>query len=281
MRRLRVSIAVILAVFAGTVLQPTPAAAASFFEVAQHNIGGNSWGALDYVARVDKPLVLTSNEVCAGRRIDYINRLPQYGYSLRTILVDDSALACNGQGLYNLVATKGQIQYCGVNPCGPRGRYDSSILPLDERNRGEYRSYVCLRATFIYRGWGVCTTHTSGLGAFDGFAYFQTAIFKNSVLANGIPKSYTKLAGGDFNLRPRVGTYNMSAFHASYREADQYHYNRNEERRTTRPGGGLINAKIDYFFAGKFWTSDAFGRQDMRCATTSDHCVLVGGFFFN
>ncbi len=90
-----------------------------------------------------------------------------------------------------------------------------------------------------------------------------------------------KLAGGDFNLRPRVGAFDMSFFHGSYWEADQYHYNRGEERRTTRPGGGLNAVKIDYFFAGKFWTSNAFARQDMRCATTSDHCLLVGGFFFN
>lgn len=90
-----------------------------------------------------------------------------------------------------------------------------------------------------------------------------------------------KLAVGDFNMRPRVDgpyTYGLDHFYQSYREADNYYYNLVINRSTENPPGSHPGQKIDYVFADRFWTLDAFGVQDRRCATGSDHCLVIGVF---
>lgn len=118
-------------------------------------------------------------------------------------------------------------------------------------------------------------------------AYLQSGHVKN-VLA-GVSNWRVKLIGGDFNLRPKPYgidngeyTFGLDHIYESYREADQGYYNMGQHRSTRNPPGAwpTDQRKIDYAFADRFWTLDAFGVQDRRCSTDSDHCLIIGTFLW-
>lgn len=259
----------------GFVVAAPPASANSPFSVAQHNIAYNYPGAMRYVAEHDRPLAFSVNEVCPTELIQLASQVGAYGYSGRAIQVHPGAPGCGGNVMFNAAFTLA-ARSCGSEPCGKAVHYPSQIR--DPAWPHEHRGSACVRGAFGYL-WVVCSTHMS---VHQGYALLQTVHFKDNIL--GVEDNMqVKLAGGDFNLRPRPydpGTYgvNQSNFYQSYREADQHYYNTGVNNSTRNPPGTYLNQKIDYVFAGRFWTLDAFGVQDRRCNTGSDHCLIIGTF---
>ena len=163
---------------------------------------------------------------------------------------------------------------CGPEACGKTGYYPSNIQ--EPNNPGEHRGYACIRASFGY-SWVACSTH---LSVPQAYALFQSVYYEDNVL--GSENNFrVKLAAGDFNLWPRPhgsGTFGLSHFYQAYWEADNYDYALGINNSTRNPPTSHKYQKIDYVFAGKFWTTQLFGVQDRRCATNSDHCLIIGTF---
>ena len=165
-------------------------------------------------------------------------------------------------------------EVCGSQSCGYVASYPVSLQDASTPN--ELRGWACIRGTFL-KSWVICATH---LSVAQAKANAQAQYFRNSVLG---PENNlrTKVGGGDFNLRPRPygsGTYGLSHMYEQYREADQYYYDLVINNSTRKPPASYPNQKIDYVFAGRFWTVDHTGKQDRRCDTGSDHCLIIGSF---
>lgn len=250
-------------------------AAGTPFEMATHNIQYSNWGASRYVAEHDRPIALAAQEVCAASYFNLTAGIQSYGYRTRFVAVTyNGSSQCNGDQLYNVVYSLAAESSCGFDACGVSSPYPSNFQDPGKPN--ERRGYACIRASYGYT-WVACSTH---LSVNQAYAVYQSWYYRDSVL--GVESNLrVKLAAGDFNLRPRSygpGTHGLQHFYDHYREADNYYYNLQVNNSTRNPPANYPSQKIDYVFAGRFWTLDAYAVQDRRCATGSDHCLILGTF---
>jgi endonuclease/exonuclease/phosphatase family metal-dependent hydrolase len=273
--------AAVVAFVASTLVSASSAGAANEpFSVSQHNIKYIEYDRVLSVAAQDRPLAFGVQEVCLNQLFQITTLVAPYGYGGRNIQVHAAAPDCVGHGgkMYNAVYTQA-VNLCSGNTCPPANTYPTNLL--DPAWLNEKRGYVCVNGSFGYQ-WTVCSTH---LTVKQSYAYLQSAHLKN-VLA-GVSNWQVKLITGDFNLRPKPYgisngeyTFGLDHIYESYREADQGYYNMGQHRSTRNPPGSwpADQRKIDYVFADRFWTLDAFGVQDRRCNTDSDHCLIIGTF---
>jgi len=273
-----------LLVIAMTLGAEPSGASPTTMQVVTHNIEVEYDGAMNYVVNnEDHTLwVVAMQEVCAkeyigsGRNI--WASLAAESYIPKSVQVTrGNSSVCNGSPLLNVVATWGSTDSNWF-----KGTY---VNQPGDAAPNERRGYVCQRASFG-KAWIGCSTHlefrSAGSISVAESSELRTRLGNESSLA-------IKIMAGDFNVRPRSDAYSGgNPYHASpnysgYREADQFPYDGHIYNPTKNPPNILAhyNQKIDYVFVGRFWTSDAFGYQDRRCDTLSDHCLVLGAFIAN